>query len=313
MLMRATGKWWTVGFVLAVMVTVLAAGSMPVQAAENLAFSASSSTMKVGEQKTFKVNRKGAKWTSSNTKVASVSSKGQVTAKRTGKTVISAAVDGKTVSIELKVKAKYVIGIDPGHQQQGDSGTEPNGPGSTIMKTKVAGGTRGVSTGKPEYQLTMEIANKLKKELVRRGYKVVLTRTSNEVNISNMERAQKLNARCDIAIRLHADGAAASAHGASMLCPSTSNPYVGHLSEESKRLSQCLIDSYCAATDISNRGLSLRDDLTGTNWSTIPVTLMEMGFMTNAFDDEYMSSEKGQAHIIEGIANGIDSYFGEQP
>lgn len=210
-----------------------------------------------------------------------------------------------------KAKTTYVVGIDAGHQLRGNSATEPNGPGSSVMKAKVAGGTRGVSTGKPEYQLTIEIAKLLKKELVNRGYKVVMTRTKNDVDISNIERAQKLNEKCDIAIRLHADGGASSAHGASVLYPSAGNPYVGHLSEASKSLSQSVIDSYCAKTDISNRGLSVRDDLTGTNWSTIPVTLLEMGFMTNSFDDAYMSTEKGQANMVEGIADGIDAYFGK--
>lgn len=223
-----------------------------------------------------------------------------VSAKTTKKT-------GKT----KKTETTYIVGIDAGHQQRGNSATEPNGPGSSVMKAKVAGGTRGVSTGKPEYQLTIEIAKRLKTELRNRGYKVVMTRTKNDVDISNIERAQKLNEKCNIAIRLHADGGAASAHGASVLYPSAGNPYVGHLSEASKTLSQCLIDSYCTATDISNRGLSVRDDLTGTNWSTIPVTLLEMGFMTNSFDDAYMSTEKGQANMVKGIADGIDQYFGK--
>ena len=227
---------------------------------------------------------------------------------------MSMTVSAKTTkksSKAAKAKTTYIVGIDAGHQLKGNSATEPNGPGSGVMKAKVAGGTRGVTTGKPEYQLTIEIAKRLKTELRSRGYKVVMTRTKNDVDISNIERAQKLNETCDIAIRLHADGGASSAHGASVLYPSTSNPYVGHLSEASKNLSQCVVDSYCEATDISNRGLSIRDDLTGTNWSTIPVTLLEMGFMTNSFDDAYMSTEKGHANMVEGIANGIDRYFGK--
>ena len=205
---------------------------------------------------------------------------------------------------------KLVVGIDAGHQSKGDSSTEPIGPGSSTKKAKVAGGTSGVSTKKPEYQLTLEIAKKLKKELKSRGYKVIMSRKKNDVNISNMERALKLNKKCDIAIRLHADGStSSSSRGASALYPSTSNPYVGKLSAASEKLSKAVLDSYCSATGISNRGLSKRDDLTGTNWSTIPVTLLEMGFMTNASDDEYMSSANGQKQMVTGIANGVDAYF----
>ncbi len=297
--------------VVLIMISSVIYPSKGVSAAQDLAFTSETSVMRVGEEKAFKVNQKGAKWQSSNPKVADISSKGVVTAKRTGRTQITATVNKKTISATLKVKAKYTIGIDPGHQLKGNNGTEPVGPGSSIMKTKVAGGTSGVSTRKPEYQLNLEIGLALKKELTKRGYKVVMTRETNEVDISNIERAQMLNAKCDIAIRIHADGGASSAHGASALYPSAANPYIPSLSEPSLKLSQCILDSYCQATDITKRGLSARDDLTGTNWSTIPVTLIEMGFMTNAFDDEYMSSAKGQAHMIEGLANGVDAYFAQ--
>ena len=165
--------------------------------------------------------------------------------------------------------------------------------------------------GENPKQTQEQIAKKLKKELKARGYKVVMTRTKNNVNITNKQRALKLNKKCDIAIRLHADGASSSsAKGASALYPSTSNPYVSSLSQKSKKLSKCILNAYCDATGISNRGLSQRDDLTGTNWSTIPVTLIELGFMTNSSDDKYMSSKSGQAEMVEGIADGIDDYFG---
>ena len=228
----------------------------------------------------------------------------------TSQAVEAASAEKPRVEKKKKTKkAKAVIGIDPGHQSKGNNGKEPNGPGSSVMKTKVAGGTSGVSTKKPEYQLTLEIGLKLRDELTARGYQVVMTRETNDVDISNKERAEKLNASCDIAIRLHADGAASSATGASMQCHTSKNPYIANLYEDSNRLSSCILSSYCAGTGIRNRGIAYRDDLTGTNWSTIPVTLLEMGFMTNTSDDSYMSSEAGQKAMVKGIADGIDAYF----
>ncbi|MFR8118750.1 MAG: N-acetylmuramoyl-L-alanine amidase [Lachnospira sp.] len=82
-----------------------------------------------------------------------------------------------------------IICIDPGHQSRGNNGKEPEGPGSQTMKTKVAGGTGGVVSGVPEYQLTLTIGMMLKLELQNRGYTVVMTRESNDVDISNKERA----------------------------------------------------------------------------------------------------------------------------
>ena len=58
-----------------------------------------------------------------------------------------------------------------------------------------------------------------------------------------------------------------------------------------------------------NRGLSKRDDLTGTNWSKIPVTIVEMGFMSNPEEDQKLSDNHYQAMLAEGIADGVDRYY----
>ena len=267
-------------------------------------------TITAGKAKKFKVNAKGVLWSSSNQKIATVSSKGKVRAKRYGKVWISAKVGTEVVKTKVKVLPKKIIGIDAGHQRVGNNGLEPIGPRAKTSKPKVSSGTAGVFTKKAEYVLTLEIAKKLRTKLIDRGYKVVMTRTSHDVNITNIQRAQKLNKKCDIAIRLHADGGPASAKGASALYAPESNPYVGKLAGKSKKLSQCVLNSYCGATGIGSRGLSARNDLSGTNWSTIPVTLLEMGFMTNASDDRYMSSKAGQKKMVDGIVKGIDEYFG---
>ena len=210
-----------------------------------------------------------------------------------------------------KPKNSIKIAIDAGHQAQGDSSTEPDGPGSGNYKAKVAGGATGISSSVPEYQLNLNVAKKLKKELISRGYDVYMIRTSSNVNISNIERAKAANkSGADIYIRLHADGSDNSgAKGASALYPTTSNPYVGYLSKKSEKLSQCILNEYCKKTGINNRGLSPRDDLTGTNWSKIPVTLIEMGFLSNPSEDEKMQDPSFQTIMAKGIADGIDLYY----
>ena len=276
-----------------------------------LAFTRSVTKLTAGRTYRFRTNAQSrVTWWTGNKKIASVGKNGLVRAKRYGKTRIYASVGDQKISVLLQVSGKKIIGIDPGHQSHGDSSTEPNGPGSSTYKAKVAGGTIGVATGKPEYKLTLEVAKKLKKALWNRGYQVVMTRTKNDVNISNKQRALLMNeSGADICIRIHGDGGVSSAKGATVLCPSSSNPYVSSLHSKSKRLSECLITSYCAATGLRNRGISYRDDLTGTNWSTIPTTLIELGFMTNSGEDRYLSSSGGQKKMVRGIADGIDAYF----
>lgn len=206
----------------------------------------------------------------------------------------------------------HVVVIDPGHQGQGDSTTEPNGPGSSTMKARVAGGTHGTTTGVYEYQLTLAISQQLQAELEKRGYTVYLTRTSHDVNISNMERAQYASSvGADIAVRIHANGVDnASVSGALALAPSSSNPYIAYLSDSSWNLSKCILDAYCAATGMRNQGVSTSDTMTGINWSTVPVTILEMGYMTNPTDDVNMEDPAYQARMVQGIADGIDAYFG---
>lgn len=189
-----------------------------------------------------------------------------------------------------------IICIDPGHQSRGNNGKEPEGPGSQTMKTKVAGGTGGVVSGVPEYQLTLTIGMMLKLELQNRGYTVVMTRESNDVDISNKERADIATAAGAAAtIRIHADGVdSASASGASVLVPGSSNPYIPELAGSSSQLGSCIINSYCAATGMKNRGVVGSDNMTGINWSTNPVALLELGFMTNPTDDANMQDDTYQ-------------------
>lgn len=204
-----------------------------------------------------------------------------------------------------------VVVIDPGHQRQGDSTKEPNGPGSSTMKARVSGGTSGVATGVPEYVLNLDISLKLKTELENRGYTVYLTRTGHDVNISNMERAQyATSVGADIAVRIHANGAGPSVSGAETLAPSANNPYVSHLAAASQSLSRCILDAYCLATGFQNRGVIASDTMTGINWSEVPVTIIELGFMSNAAEDRAMQDVAMQNNMVQGIANGIDAYFG---
>lgn len=207
----------------------------------------------------------------------------------------------------------HIVGIDPGHQSENIdmSATEPNGPGSSTMKAKASTGTRGSFSGLPEYQLNLDVSLLLQKILEQRGYQVVMTRTDNDTAISNKERAELVTAKgAEICVRIHANGDdSAEVSGALTMCPSQQNPYVSSLYDSSNKLSQCIIDFYCAATGFQNRGIIYTDTMTGINWSTIPVTIVEMGFMTNQNDDLKMADSSFQQTMAEGIANGIDAYF----
>ena len=207
-----------------------------------------------------------------------------------------------------------LVAIDPGHQGPGQdmSGVEPNGPGSDIMKARRATGTSGCVSGLDEYELDLDVSLKLRDELIKRGYRVIMTRETHDIDISNIERCQVANeAGADILLRIHANGSEdGSVSGALTAAPSASNPYVSDIYESCMKLADDLINAYCETTGLYNRGIWITDDMTGINWSDMPVTILEMGFMTNPGDDAYMADAANQDVMVQGIANGVDRYFG---
>lgn len=208
---------------------------------------------------------------------------------------------------------KPCIVIDAGHQLNADYGKEPVGPGSTELKTRVSAGTTGVSTGIPEYELNLAVSLLLQQELTARGYTVVMTRTENDVSISNAERAQIANTQqAGAFIRVHANASeSAAASGIMTICMTPSNPYNGALYEKSRALSDCVLERLGAALDKpqNERTLWQTDTMTGINYSEVPVTIVEMGFMTNPSEDEAMATDAYRAKIAAGIADGVDAYF----
>jgi len=206
--------------------------------------------------------------------------------------------------------AQYVVVIDPGHQQKADLALEPIGPGSTERKPKVAGGATGVATRIPEYKQTLAISLKLRDALVTQGVKVVMVRTTNNVDIPNSKRAAIGNdAKADLVVRVHLNGATDGAvHGVMTLYPD-GNRWVTPISAASKRAAEAIQSAVVAATAALSQGISGSSIMAGFNYSKRPSVIIECGYLSNAAEDRLIATESYQQKIADGIAGGVMSYL----
>lgn len=230
--------------------------------------------------------------------------------KRSGKMKRSTTIQGR--KINSKGVWTPVVVLDPGHSSSVAGGYEPLGPGSGERKAKDTYGAQGVSTGVPEYRLTLNVANKLKTSLTQQGCKVIMTRKDNKTAISCVQRAQVANkAKADAYLRIHANSFDYSyVNGAMTICVSAGNPYVSRsMYRKCYALSKAVLDSYVRATGCRKERIWENDDMSGNNWSKVPTTLIELGYMSNPSEDWLMQQSSYQEQMVKGMANGIKKFL----
>jgi N-acetylmuramoyl-L-alanine amidase len=202
-----------------------------------------------------------------------------------------------------------LVCLDPGHGTPPAVGrqTEPVGPGSPTLKIKDGGGAAG------EAAVALAIAQKTRALLIRRGYRVAMTRTGSTFhygNGGNVARAQFCNRRAaTLMIRIHADGSTSTAaHGFKTLYPAFHRGWTDDIYAASLRAARLVQRSSIRATGAADLGLVPRSDLTGFNWADVPAILVETGFMTNPRERRLLQSSGYEWELARGLAAGAAAF-----
>lgn len=82
--------------------------------------------------------------------------------------------------------------------------------------------------------------------------------------------------------------------------------------KKSYNLSKAVLNAYVKATGCRKEYIWETDTMSGNNWSKVPTTLIELGYMSNPTEDRLMQSTSYQKKMVKGMANGIKKYLLEQ-
>lgn len=195
--------------------------------------------------------------------------------------------------------AQKIILIDPGHGG-------------------IDGGAKSKS-GVIEKDINLQISLKLKDILEKKGYKVYLTRESDqgleqkgstirEKKRDDLKRRRdlKIETKCDVFVSIHQNMfPQAKCYGAQVwhssndiskkLADFVQESLKETVKDKNKRISKPAGDSY----------LILRDKYEGAS------ILVECGFLSNPEEEQKLKTEEHQNLIVEGISLGIEKYFQE--
>ena len=192
-------------------------------------------------------------------------------------------------TVEIEIGSGAIV-IDPGH---GGSDAGAIGP-----------------TGVREKDVSLGVALKLRDFLEEQGDPVIMTRTTDrDVHSPQATNAQELQARVNKAPR-------DAALFISIHCNAFSNPashgmetyyYTG--SGRGRRLAKLINEELERYGGLFNRGVKSANFYV-LKHSSMPATLLELGFVTNPEEEQFLANEDYQASLARAILTGINRYFG---
>ena len=200
-------------------------------------------------------------------------------------------------------KGKYTktVFLDPGH-----GGTDP---GAVYYNTN-------------EKDLTLQVYQKLRKELQGLGYTVLSSRDSDVYVDFITERSKMVNnTNSDIFISIHFNASGAPASNRSGIQTYSYEEDSGYRSKinqywhnhpdrisESNRLAADIHSSLLAETGAKDAGL-LQSSFAVLRETDKPAVLLELGYMDNFNENQQIRSDAYQNRLVAGIVKGIQKYY----
>lgn len=202
-----------------------------------------------------------------------------------------------------KSREQIVVCIDPGHPSETNDG-------------------RVIQNGISELDINWQIALKLDSLLsAKNNIKVILTRNFKDSMVTNIRRAEMANsAKADIFLRLHCD--TGTGKGFTVYYPDRQGRKNSSVGPDSSVINA----SRSAAVKIHNGMREMLKDtlfdngikgdsqtyigsrqgaLTGSIYSKVPVVLVEIVFLSDKEDAEFIKSIDGQLLMARSLMNGV--------
>lgn len=203
--------------------------------------------------------------------------------------------------------APFVVCIDPGHPSE----------------TSAGANAHGLSENRLNWQIALRLAAKLK----AKNIPFVLTKSTENQKVTNRRRAEIANGAnpyktpCAAFIRLHCDAGGGS--GFAWFYPDRAGSKQGvtgpprDVQIASRQLAHTMNVWMAATLKNSLRANSIKTDaatfvggkqggvLTGSIFSKVPTALVEMCYITNKRDAQFIASPVGQDKMAEALATGL--------
>ncbi|WP_170291690.1 N-acetylmuramoyl-L-alanine amidase family protein [Heliobacterium mobile] len=210
----------------------------------------------------------------------------------------------------VREQAKTVLCIDPGHPSDGDDGLT-------------------VQHGLREADVTLQVGQRLASILEKKyGFQVILTRQDKETIVSNQARARKANeAQAALFFRLHCDSEPSEKRtGFAVYYPDRQGTVDGVTGPSTVVIEKSRVAAEAIHQELAEgMGEQLKDNgvrtdaqtyiggkqgaLTGSIYSQVPVALVEMVFLSNQRDAQFIGSPEGQERMADSLAKGIVKFL----